>query len=409
MRLAIGPVDMLARAKTKLFVRSLGAIAAAGFLASCSAGIPSVDHVKFSSAKYGVPASPRLVRHGRPVPKGGGHYMVGKPYRVAGRTYVPRDNPNYSKVGLASWYGPNFHGRMTANGEIYDLNGLTAAHPTLPLPSYVRVTNLHNGRSIVVRVNDRGPYAANRIIDVSETVAEILGFKRAGTARVKVDYVGPARMDGRDTQMLLASYRAPGVPGGTMFAANTPPQPEPSRARPVLASFDVASAPPPEPATRPRLAFNQVSRPAMSAPMDLNPGYSPDAMTDDPIGPLIMRNGLARSYASAPQLTPAHAAAEAMAEGGSTEVLARAAAAKARLIGASAVTIQLGTFGDATNAATAAERFGSYGKVETHTIVRGTQTLHVVQVALADGTTDPQRVIAAAKAVGLNDAYVIGQ
>ena len=143
------------------------------------------------------------------VPKGGGHYMVGKPYRVAGRTYIPRDNPRYSKVGLASWYGSAFHGRLTANGEVYDVNGLTAAHPTLPLPSYVRVTNLENGRSLVVRVNDRGPFAHNRLIDVSSRVADMLGFKQQGTAKVRVDYVGPARMDGRDERMLLASYRGP--------------------------------------------------------------------------------------------------------------------------------------------------------------------------------------------------------
>ena len=144
-----------------------------------------------------------------PVPKGGGHKKIGEPYRVAGRIYVPRDYTKYSATGLASWYGGGFHGRHTANGEVYDVADLTAAHPTLPLPSYARVTNLANGRSVVVRINDRGPFKRGRLIDVSATVAEMLDFERAGTTRVKVDYVGPARMDGLDRKQLLASYRGP--------------------------------------------------------------------------------------------------------------------------------------------------------------------------------------------------------
>src|SRR6202011_721129 len=117
--------------------------------------------------KYGVSSSPRVVAYGDPVPKGGGTYRVGKPYTVAGRVYVPEEDPNYRAEGLASWYGDDFHGRQTANGEVYDMHGISAAHPTLPLPSYARVTNLSNGRSVIVRVNDRGPYHNNRLIDLS--------------------------------------------------------------------------------------------------------------------------------------------------------------------------------------------------------------------------------------------------
>ncbi len=105
--------------------------------------------------KYGS-ASPRVVEYGQEVPKGGGRDHIGRPYRVAGRWYTPRDNPEYSAVGAASWYGDAFHGRKTANGEIYDKYSYTAAHPTMPLPSYARVTNLSNNRSMIVRVNDRG-------------------------------------------------------------------------------------------------------------------------------------------------------------------------------------------------------------------------------------------------------------
>ena len=118
--------------------------------------------------RYGVEPSARLVESGATVPKGGGVYRVGSPYVVAGRVYIPQDNPHYRADGIASWYGSDFHGRSTANGEIFDAEAITAAHPTLPLPSYVRVTNLSNGRSLIARVNDRGPYAGNRIIDVSK-------------------------------------------------------------------------------------------------------------------------------------------------------------------------------------------------------------------------------------------------
>ena len=117
--------------------------------------------------KYGVAASPRVVEPGQPVPKGGGVYRVGKPYQVAGRTYTPEENARYRNEGLASWYGDDFHGRLTANGEIYDMEAISAAHPTMPMPSYARVTSLNSHKSLIVRVNDRGPYHANREIDLS--------------------------------------------------------------------------------------------------------------------------------------------------------------------------------------------------------------------------------------------------
>jgi rare lipoprotein A len=189
------------------------ALACTALLAGCGPFFDA-DGVKFSTAEYGVTASPRLTRSMR-VRKGGGRYMVGKPYRVGGTWYTPTEDPDYQATGTASWYGSNFHGRLTANGEIYDMNGISGAHPTLPLPSYVRVANLENGRSIVVRVNDRGPYTHGRVIDVSEHAAQLLGFRQAGTARVHVEYVGPAPLEGDDTRALLASYSGPGVQSGT--------------------------------------------------------------------------------------------------------------------------------------------------------------------------------------------------
>ncbi len=162
--------------------------------------------------KYGVRPSPKVVADGDPVPKGGGVDKTGKPYVVAGRLYVPKEEPGYSAVGLASWYGTAFHGRQTANGEVFDSGSISVAHPTMPLPSYVRVTNTLNGRSMIARVNDRGPYHANRLVDVSERVAHALNFRHLGTARVRVDYIGRAPLEGDDTAVLVASLRTDGSP-----------------------------------------------------------------------------------------------------------------------------------------------------------------------------------------------------
>ena len=169
--------------------------------------------------------SKRIVEEGEPIPKGGGSYKVGQPYQLNGRTYYPGENKSYRAEGIASWYGPDFHGRATANGEVYDMNGISAVHPTLPLPSYVRVTNLANGRSIIVRLNDRGPYANNRLIDLSIGTAKALDFYGHGLARVRVEYVGPAPLEGSDDRMLMATLRhgspAP-APSRVMVAAAKP-------------------------------------------------------------------------------------------------------------------------------------------------------------------------------------------
>lgn len=184
------------------FARLMVLAAGSLLLANCSGGLGGrID------PKYGVAASARVIEPGEPVPKGGGRYRVGKPYTVAGRTYVPEENPHYEAVGLASWYGDDFHGRYTANGEIFDMNSISAAHKTMPLPSYARVTNLRNHKSIIVRVNDRGPYAADRIIDLSVRTAKLLGFYGKGLAKVKVEYVGRAPIAGSDDRKLMATLR----------------------------------------------------------------------------------------------------------------------------------------------------------------------------------------------------------
>lgn len=183
-------------------------MAAVSVLAGCSRGSPP----RQSTAT--LTASPRLVHEGQSIPRGGGTYKIGKPYQIGGRWYVPQVEPTYDRQGLASWYGSDFHGRKTANGEIFDMNALTAAHPTLPIPSYAQVTNLANGRTLLLRINDRGPYAHDRVLDLSRQSARWLGTETRGVADVRVRYVGPAPLDGdisRERQFLASQPWAGGV------------------------------------------------------------------------------------------------------------------------------------------------------------------------------------------------------
>ncbi len=183
----------------------------------------------------GQPAAP--ISHG-PYPSAKG-YILGRPYEVGGVWYYPHLSPHYSKTGIASWYGVPFNGRLTSDGEIYDENALTAASPTLPLPSYVRVTDLQNGRSVVLRVNDRGPFVNGRILDVTRRAAQLLGFEEAGTAEVRVQAVpGP---DGSPI---------PGTAGSLVAARQSPPSAAVASAAPVAQSSAVTAAPLPPAAAR---------------------------------------------------------------------------------------------------------------------------------------------------------------
>jgi rare lipoprotein A len=187
---------------TGLFrIRLLAAASLSGILAACSSA---------------PPPPPPAVDHTVTVPKSAGVYKVGTPYQIDNVWYYPREQPDYDETGIASWYGPAFYGKRTANGEIYDGDLLSAAHRTLPMPVNVRVTNLENGRSIIVRVNDRGPYARGRIIDLSRRAAELLDVVKTGTARVRVTYIGRAGLNGvpaNDTPPEIASA-LPAAPSG---------------------------------------------------------------------------------------------------------------------------------------------------------------------------------------------------
>jgi rare lipoprotein A len=276
--------------RTEIFdARSGAKLAAAAAVAVSLAGCAQNSHQASQGGgidpRYGVAASPRVVADGEAVPKGGGQYMIGKPYVIAGKTYYPSERRIVS-TGLASWYGSDFHGRKTANGEVFDRGSISAAHPTMPLPSYARVTNLRNSSSIVVRVNDRGPYHGGRVMDVSQRVAEALEFKHFGTAKVRVEYLGRAPMGGSDDRRLLASLRTDGAPatidglpsGQPVMVADREPE------RPRLAALRQATAAAPDdddaPATAsaesPRVSFAAVPLPP-SRPFDL--GTIPGAAT----------------------------------------------------------------------------------------------------------------------------------
>ncbi len=200
-------------------------------LAACSGSVghSGVKRAAFSEREFGVKTSPRVTKAKYPK-RGGGRVMPLKPYTVRGVTYQPVAGPGYVERGRASWYGQDFHGRRTANGEIFGAYYLTAASPVLPIPSYARVTNLENGRSVMVRINDRGPYMSGRIIDLSYQAAEILGYRTKGSAEVEVRYVGPAPLAGDDTKILMASVNRPSAlerRSDTMIAMAAAPAPLP--------------------------------------------------------------------------------------------------------------------------------------------------------------------------------------
>jgi rare lipoprotein A len=185
-------------------------------LGACSTGGPAPAPTQFSTI---IPKQPPRVSEERiamagyvPVTVASSTAGTAIAADAAREQLLEPEEGSYDRVGMASWYGGRFHGRVTADGEIFDRTDLTAAHPSLPMPSYVRVTNLENGRSIMLRVNDRGPYHGDRLLDVSEQAAELLAFRHTGSTRVRVQYVSPAPRDGDDTAMLLASYRGPILP-----------------------------------------------------------------------------------------------------------------------------------------------------------------------------------------------------
>lgn len=296
-------------------------------LAACAnnVGHSGVKRAAFTSKEFGVGVSPRVTKAKYP-PRGGGRVMPAKPYTVRNVTYEPVAGPGYVARGTASWYGQDFHGRRTANGEIFGAYYLTAASPVLPIPSYARVTNLENGRSVMVRINDRGPYMSGRIIDMSYQAAEALGYRAKGSANVEVRYVGPAPLNVDDNKMLMASL-------------NRETRIEQSSATTMVAMADTAPVPHAGPTSR-------------------------DPLSGGLIGDIINLFGYADTNQS---VNGAIAATEAMASADpALEEWRQAVDADALK-----VNVLLGVFNDPVQALTVAESFAMLGAVDEETLDLG--------------------------------------
>ncbi|MDO8840401.1 MAG: septal ring lytic transglycosylase RlpA family protein [Parvibaculum sp.] len=251
-----------------------------------------------------------------PMKTGGGYYKVGNPYQIGGIWYYPREDEKYDSTGIASWYGPQFHGKQTANGEIFDQNAMTAAHPTLPMPTIARVTNLENGRSVIVRVNDRGPFAAGREIDMSKRAAEELGFMTKGTAKVRVQFIGRAPLDGGigDGRAVAETFIAPKV--------ETPPDERRANAAPLMSVAAVSTS--------------QLAAPvgaASAPPQNIMPASAPTAPSDAAMQPV-------RDDASLTRQVPVSGAGNIYVQAGSFQNLQNAEAVRQHLTGLGQVEIQ---------------------------------------------------------------------
>lgn len=325
--------------------------AALMLLASGCAGPPSGDGTSVASA-------------------GSGGYKIGRPYSINGRWYQPTLDYAHSEVGVASWYGRKFHGRRTANGERFDMEGLTAAHRTLPMPSVVRVTNLENGRSVRVRVNDRGPFSSDRVIDVSRHAAEILGFRSKGTARVKVDILP------------MESYTA------ALAAGGNPP--------PVPATVMVAQAP--RPAPTPVAVAAPVSVPvAVPAPVPVAAPVPVPVVATAAVAPVSAK-------AFAPLPTPVRDTAPATQVAASTRWMPEGGSASPR-----PVFIQVGAFGSRDNAERMASRMASFGPVRIAPMSANGRELQRVQIGPFDSRSAADRVVSRLMASGQTDAVRIVQ
>ncbi len=278
----------------------------------------------------------------------------------AGDIYVPKEDPTYDKVGMASWYGVMFHGRKTSNGEVYDMNSLTAAHPTLPIPSYVRVTNLNNQRSIIVRINDRGPYKKDRILDMSEKAAELLDIKTKGTGLVRVQYAGNAPLDGDDRYERKVLARQPWVTqveaSKPLIAGLEPPARMAKGKMPVMAAGPAPSG-----------AYSEVKQAMQKAP-PASRGLVMNASASRPVYP---------------QAQPAP-----------------------RPRG---VFIQAGVFRDAANAEQVRRKIAAYGPVEVTQVTMGNDVMHRVSIGPFAAEREARAVLDRGGQAGLQGAVLVSR
>lgn len=326
------------------------------------------SHVKraaFTSKEFGVAVSPRVTTAKYP-PRGGGRQMSGDAYVVRGVTYKPVDGPGYVATGEASWYGQDFHGRRTANGEIFGAYYLTAASPVLPIPSYARVTNLENGRSVMVRINDRGPYMSGRVADLSYEAASLLGYVNKGSAQIQIAYVGPAPLNGDDNRMLMASLNT------------TLPMEQVDQGATRVAFAD---APAPRPVSR------------SAGPRDRNP------LSGGLIGGIINLFGYAEAPKSGTDVNAAVDAATAMA----TRTPALDEWKNAVDDDARKIRLELGTFSDPVAALSVEESFAMLGAVDEDVVQTGARPATRLTLTHLKPGVARSDVLSLAQQLGLTD------
>jgi rare lipoprotein A len=307
-----------------------------------------------------------------------GHYKVGRPYQIAGRWYYPEFDPRYDRSGIASWYGDAFDGLATANGEVFDKDSLSAAHPTLPLPSIVRVTNLDNGRSLDVRVNDRGPFVENRLIDLSQAAARRLGFESAGLAPVRVTFLGLAD-DARG--------QPPVAPSAPILVASRDPAP-------------AISLPPSARAPAATASSNSLlarTPPARAVPEPLNPATPPipaASLPDvkaQPLPPIAAARAGAPAPGPFPQITAAAARSP-----------------KPRVCHvAGPQFVQVGAFADATRVHAATATLRPVGRVLVEPTFSGGRALARVKLGPLPDLDSGLALLDRVKAMGYPEASLI--
>jgi rare lipoprotein A len=304
-----------------------------------------------------------------------GIYKVGDPYQIGGVWYYPAEDYAYDETGIASWYGPDFHGKYTANGEIYDMNDLTAAHHTLPLPSLVRVTNLDNGRSIVVRVNDRGPFAKGRILDMSRRSAQLLGYEQSGTAKVRVQILG------QESRQLAAQMKAQGA---VQVASN-------NAARPYRVDVQPGES---APVNAPRAAVTAIP---LTAP----------AVTSTPL-PSPAPPQLARAtVATAPGAAPAPLLAPSLAAKTPALVQVETQAVTQSRPQRTQIYVQAGAFANADNAQRLSSKLKAFGPTKVEPVKFANQQLFRVRVGPLRSVEDGDRTLDQVVNAGHPEARIV--
>jgi rare lipoprotein A len=312
-----------------------------------------------ASGCAGTKESSSGARHSVTTSNERGYYKVGQPYEIDGVIYTPAEDWNYDETGIASWYGPDFHGKRTANGEVYDMNQVTAAHKTLPMPSLVRVTNLENGRTIIVRVNDRGPYSRGRIIDLSRRGAQLLGFERGGTAKVRVQIMA------RESQALADAARSGQL--NVDVAGIDPDQPPP---------------PPPGTPTYNRAMTNQLQATA-TPPVAITKVDEQTVMKRDDPAETIKGADIGGRFLPTPQV------------------------ASVQKVRPSSIYIQAGAFSVAENAERLRARLGQVTKTDISPAMVGGRTFYRVRIGPIATVDQADQLLGQIVSAGAGDAKII--